>query len=169
MRPRGSIGLVCSFCAGLDSRKSASCFTPASPVPSFSRTTRVIASAGLRPTTPATVPLPRLATRTAMAGCSRRLRRDCPVVSIPRRPASRLRTIWRVRCGVRRRLTPSTRSEPGKSTRTGMPGTWCAAGGRVVAAMSDYRDPIPGGCVDVRLGGNNKVIYGTLTGWCRRP
>ena len=148
MRPRGSIGLVCSFCAGLDSRKSASCFTPASPVPSFSRTTRGIASASLRPITPATAPLPRLATRTAMAGCSRRLRRDCPVVSIPRRPASRRRTIWRVRCGVRRRLTASTRSEPGKSTRTGrtgIPGTWCAAGGRVAAAMSDYRDAIPGG------------------------
>ena len=53
---------------------------------------------------------PRSVIRTATAGCSRRSRRGCPVASTPRRRPSPRQTIWRVRFGVRRPRTASTRS-----------------------------------------------------------
>ena len=75
------------------------------------------------PITPATVPSPRSAIRTATAGCCRRSRPGCPAGSTRPRRRSGRRAIWRARCGVRRPPTASTRSAPGSATRTGPTGT----------------------------------------------
>ena len=87
-------------------------FHPGRRARSSSPTARAVASAGPRPTTPATAPSPRSATRTATAGCCRRSRRGCPAASTPPRRRSHRSTTWRARCGGRRPRTASTRSAP---------------------------------------------------------
>ena len=71
----------------------------------------------------AMAPSPPCMTRTATAGCSRRSRAVCPVVSTrPRRPMHR-QPIWPPRSDGPRRRTASTRSGSERPTRTGPIGT----------------------------------------------
>ena len=87
-------------------------FHAGTPGAQFQPDGAAVASAGPRPTTPATAPSPRSATRTATAGCCRRSRRGCPAGSTPPRRHSHRRPTWRARFGVRRPPTASTRSAP---------------------------------------------------------
>ena len=102
---------------------SARCSTPGSPALSSSPTARAAASADRRPITPAMAHSPRSATRTATAGCCRRSRRGCPAGSTRLRLHSHPRRTWRVRYGVLRLRTASTRSAPDSAMRTGPIGT----------------------------------------------
>ena len=90
-----------------------------------------IASAARRRTTRATARSPRSATRTATAGCCRRV-----TTRLPGRVDARVRlvrvgrAICRRRCGARRPRTGSTKSESGtriRTGRTGTPSTWSAS------------------------------------------
>ncbi len=75
------------------------------------------------PSIAATVRSPRSVIRTATAGCSRRSRPDCPVVSTRRRRPTHRRAIWRARFGVRRPPTDEHEKRTGQPTRTGPTGT----------------------------------------------
>jgi len=103
--------------------RSARCSTPGRRALSSRAMARPVASAGQRPITPATAPLPRSATRTAMVGCCKRSRHGYPAGSTPLRLHSLPRRTWRARFGVPRPPTASTRSAPGNATRTGPTGT----------------------------------------------
>jgi catechol 2,3-dioxygenase-like lactoylglutathione lyase family enzyme len=98
-------------------------FYPGMPGAQFQTDATSGRSRGVRRITPATVPSPRSATRTATAGCCRRSLHGCRDGSTPPRPRSHPLRIWRVRFGVQRPRTAGTRSASGEVMRTGPTGT----------------------------------------------
>ena len=77
---------------------------------------------GPSPIARATAPSPRSATRTAMAGCCRRLPFDCPDAWMPTTRHSPRRLSSRQRSGAPQPRTASTRSGPASTMRTGRTG-----------------------------------------------
>ena len=78
---------------------------------------------GADPSAAATAHLPRSAIPTAMAGCSRRSRRDCRDGSRATARHSLRRLRWPQHCAARRRHMASTKSGPAGTMRTGPIGT----------------------------------------------